>query len=85
MKTKLVLCMYQVGQRVYSLRQLRLFTDKRGFGMNELLGIAAAVIIAAFIIIPRLQEFAGDVMDGLDGWWSGTIKGRIFPPPPTGA
>lgn len=82
MKTKLVLCMYRMGQRVYSLKQLRLLTDKRGFGMNELLGIAAAVIIAAFVIIPGLMEFAKIVMADLKGWW-GTVEGQIFTTPPT--
>lgn len=50
-----------------------------GFGMNELLGIAAAIILAAFIIIPELKNFATSVMDKLDTWWSGTIMTKIFP------
>ncbi|NJD02983.1 MAG: hypothetical protein FIA99_10415 [Ruminiclostridium sp.] len=51
-----------------------------GFGMNELLGIAAALILAAFIIIPGLQTFANSVMTGLQTWWSGTVLTEIFPP-----
>ena len=50
-----------------------------GFGMNELLGIAAALIIAAFIIIPQLREFATTVMGELDTWWNEEITGTIFP------
>jgi hypothetical protein len=41
-----------------------------GFGMNELLGIAAALILAAFVIIPGLNELAKSVIDGLKGWWT---------------
>lgn len=78
MKTKLMCLMYSVGTRVYSLRKCRLVTDKRGFGMNELLGIAAAVILAAFIVIPGLQTFAKNVMSGLTTWW-GTVNTKIFP------
>jgi hypothetical protein len=55
------------------------FADNRGFGMNELLGIAAALIIAAFIIIPSLQTFANTVMAGLTTWWTNTIHARLFP------
>lgn len=78
MKTKLVFFLYSMGQRGHSLRQNRLLSDKRGFGMNELLGVAAAVILAAFIIIPGLQTFAKGVMKGLTDWWN-IIDSQIFP------
>ncbi len=78
MKTKIVLCMHRVRQKVYSLRQGRLFSDRRGFGMNELLGIAAAVILAAFIVIPGLKKFTDAVMKELTDWW-GKVGNDIFP------
>jgi|GEM_PF-630659 len=56
----------------------RLKSDKRGFGMNELLGIAAALIIAAFVIIPGLRDFAKLVMADLTTWWTGTIESQMF-------
>lgn len=56
-----------------------LFTKRDGFGMNELLGIAAALILAAFIIIPQLKVFATSVMAGLSTWWSNTVDTKIFP------
>lgn len=65
-----------LGRRI-SLRRLR--NDNRGFGMNELLGIAAALIIAAFVIIPSLRTFARNVMDGLSWWWGHTISSQMFP------
>lgn len=57
----------------------RLKSDKRGFGMNELLGIAATLIIAAFVIIPGLKDFAKLLMANLNTWWTGTIFKDIFP------
>lgn len=57
----------------------RICYRRDGFGMNELLGIAAALILAAFIIIPGLKSFAGEVMKGLDNWWDTTITKTIFP------
>ena len=48
-----------------------------GFGLNEVLGIAAAIIIAALIIIPGLNTFANSVMDKLQSWWT-TIGDKIF-------
>lgn len=86
MKSKLVLFMYSMEgryqslrQRLQSLGQCRLVTDKRGFGMNELLGVAAAVILAAFIVIPGLRSFANIVMVSLSDWWNNTIDTKIFP------
>lgn len=57
----------------------RLFTRSGGFGMNELLGIAAALIIAAFVVIPGLKELAESLIEKLEGWWNTTISGQIFP------
>ena len=57
----------------------RFYSRKEGFGMNELLGIAAALIIAAFIIIPGLRGFASSVMLKLTSWWDITIMNSVFP------
>ena len=43
--------------------------NKKGFGLNEILGIAAGIIIAALIVIPGLKTFAGDVLGYLNDWW----------------
>ncbi|NLK86255.1 MAG: hypothetical protein GX279_02015 [Clostridiaceae bacterium] len=56
----------------------RFISKKDGFGLNELLGIAAAIIIAAFVIIPSMRTFAKNMMDGLSAWWS-NISSNIFP------
>lgn len=60
------------------LLKSRIWADTRGFGMNELLGIAAALIIAGFVIIPGLKGFAEEMLDELTDWWEKTIAGRIF-------
>lgn len=62
----------------------KILTDKftageNGFGINELLGIIAAVVIAAFIVIPGMRSFAQKLIDGLNDWWNDVIAGQIFP------
>lgn len=53
-------------------KQLRhALAGKRGFGLNELIGIAAGIIIAAVVVIPGLRGLAISVMDGLSNWWNG--------------
>ncbi len=67
----------RVGKRIACIRAKLKRND--GFGMNELLGIAAALILAAFIIIPGLKGFATTVMGKLTSWWSVDVMGKIFP------
>jgi hypothetical protein len=55
----------------------RFFTRSGGFGMNELLGIAAALIIAAFIVIPGLKGLAESLIKKLTDWWE-IITDQIF-------
>ncbi len=43
---------------------------KGGFGINEVIGIAAGIIIAAVVIIPGLKEFSGGIMTQLTSWWA---------------
>jgi hypothetical protein len=57
-------------------RTMKIFSRK-GFGINEVIGIAAGVIIAAVIVIPGLRTFAVSVMSGLTAWWK-TISVNIF-------
>ncbi|NSW90490.1 MAG: hypothetical protein HPY74_07405 [Firmicutes bacterium] len=47
----------------------RFSVDRRGFGMNEILGIAAGLIIAALIVVPGLKTFTNNIMDKLSQWW----------------
>ncbi len=66
----------RIKQSIYSFC-LKL-KGKGGFGMNELMGIAAALILAAFIIIPGLKGFATGVMTKLNTWWTTDIMTKIF-------
>ncbi len=67
---------YKIAKFVCKVRQIIKKGD--GFGMNEVLGVAAALIIAAFIIIPQLRNFATNIMTQLSTWWT-NISNVIFP------
>ena len=59
-------------------KQLRhALAGKRGFGLNELIGIAAGIIIAAVVVIPGLRTFATTIMTKLSTWW-GSMADGIF-------
>ncbi len=53
---------------------------KRGFGLNEVIGIAAGIIIAVVVVIPGLQGFAGDILENLTDWWN-NMAASIFATP----
>lgn len=50
---------------------------REGFGMYEVLGIAAVLIVAAFVIIPGFVGFAEGIIAGMTGWWD-DISEMIF-------
>ena len=64
--------------RMKSLRgRLR---HRQGFGLNEVIGIAAGIIIAVVVVIPGLQSFAGNILANLTDWWNSMASG-IFTTP----
>ncbi len=52
------------------LANRRLARSRAGFGLNEVIGIAAGIIIAVVIVIPGLQVFAANVLAQLTSWWN---------------
>jgi hypothetical protein len=46
--------------------------------MSSLLGVAIAIIIAVFVVIPGIQGLSEKVIDGMNDWWDDTIEERIF-------
>lgn len=54
--------------------------DKKGeLGMGTIIGVAIAIIVAGFVLIPGMRTFAQVVMDSMNTWWENTIQSMIFP------
>lgn len=49
-----------------------------GWGKDEIIAIAATLIIAAFVMIPGLNEIAKNVVAAAKTWFSGTMSSKIF-------
>jgi hypothetical protein len=71
--------LYGIKTKIKTKLYSAVIKNNKGFGLSEFLGIAVALIIAAFVIIPRLQEFATKIMNDMDYWWKNTISPSIFP------
>lgn len=56
---------------------LRLLLHKHGFGLNEVIGIAAGVLIAVLVVVPGLRLFATEMLDDLKTWWT-TMSSILF-------
>jgi hypothetical protein len=67
-------------RQVWQVRQECRFREKSGFGLNEVIGIAAGIIIAVVVVIPGLQGFAGDILDNLTNWWN-NMASNVFATP----
>jgi hypothetical protein len=62
--------------RVIQLRR-GLWQKRTGFGLNEVIGMAAALMIAAVVVVPGLKSFASDAMIELTTWWQ-QVSSDIF-------
>lgn len=52
-----------------------LWHQRGGFGLNEVIGIAAGIIIAVVVVIPGLRQFAASVLGQLTQWWNNMASG----------
>lgn len=65
-------------RRLFKKRFIYLRNEK-GFGLYEVIGIAAVLIVAAFVVIPGFRAFAQNIMNQMDSWVNDSIFGRLFP------
>ena len=53
--------------------------NQRGtFGLDSVLAIVTGLVIAAFIFIPGLRDFADDILTSMGTWWT-AISASVFP------
>lgn len=52
--------------------------NNEGIGKDEIIGIAIALVIAAFVVAPGLRSFAQNVVGGIQGWYNTNIETKIF-------
>ena len=60
-------------------KAMRYLNNQNGFGLYEVIGIAAVLIVAAFVVIPGFRTFAENVMGEMDTWVNDSIFGKLFP------
>lgn len=72
---------YLVNDAKEKLRSI--MNNKGEFGIGSVLSIAAALIVSAFVLIPKLKTLSSTMMENMSDWW-GTdgksgISSEIFP------
>ncbi|MCK5812108.1 MAG: hypothetical protein KAG94_04370 [Clostridiales bacterium] len=53
--------------------------NDRGFGLYEVIGIVAVLLVAAFVVIPGFRSFSEGILADLQSWFDTTISTSIFP------
>ncbi|NCA99007.1 MAG: hypothetical protein EOM08_01480 [Clostridia bacterium] len=63
--------------RAVKLPTQRNWRKRSGFGLNEVIGIAITVMVAALVIAPGIRTFSTTLIDDMTTWF-GTISTKIF-------
>ncbi len=53
--------------------------NNHGFGLYEVIGIVAVLLVAAFVVIPGFRSFSEGILADLQTWFDTTISASIFP------
>ncbi len=53
--------------------------NEHGFGLYEVIGIAAVLLVAAFVVIPGFRAFSQGIMLNMQTWFDTSIVASIFP------
>ena len=51
---------------------------KGELAMSTILGIAIAIIVAAFVLIPQIRSFAATILSDVQSWWTNTVRNSIL-------
>lgn len=57
----------------------KLRSEKGEFGIGSLIGVAIGLIVAGFVLIPGMRNFASVVMADMNAWWSNVVSKNVFP------
>lgn len=56
------------------------FKSERGeFGISSLIGVAIGLIVAGFVLIPGVRDFAKLIMNDMNQWWTNVVSKNVFP------
>ena len=57
----------------------KIIGNRRGeLAMSTILGIAIAIIVAAFVLIPQIRSFAATILSDVQSWWTNTVRNSIL-------
>lgn len=56
-----------------------LYNQRGEFGISSLIGVAIGLIIAAFVLIPGIRNFATHIMKDMEQWWTDSVSNQVFP------
>lgn len=59
--------------------RVKAYSEKGEFGIGSLIGVAIGPIVAGFVLIPGIRDFASAIMADMNAWWSNVVSKNVFP------
>lgn len=64
---------------ILSYVRSRLQSESGEFGISSLIGVAIGLIVAGFVLIPGVRDFAQMIMRDMNSWWTNVVSKNVFP------
>lgn len=58
---------------------VKMRSERGEFGISNLIGVAIGLIVAGFVLIPGIRDFASVIMKDMNTWWSNVVSKNVFP------
>lgn len=59
--------------------RVKAHSEKGEFGIGSLIGVAIGLIVAGFVLIPGIRDFASAIMADMNTWWNNVVSKNVFP------
>lgn len=56
----------------------KLVKEEKGDMVGVFIGVAAVIVVGAFVVVPQLRVFAESIFSSMTTWWT-SISSKIFP------
>jgi len=66
--------------RAFGKKCGKLLRSEKGEGIAGMVtAVAVVLVVAGFIMVPGLRNFATTVLNAMTTWWTNTVASKIFP------
>lgn len=71
--------MYHQIKNAVKYLSMKVKSQRGEFGMGAIISMAIGIIVASFVMVPSMQNFAETIMTSMNDWWTNSISAKVFP------